>query len=249
MGVSIIVASINRHRELTRLLNSLTVFTNEPFEVIIVDQSKSLFKPSKKYKFPIIILSHSPGASASRNFGALYAHYETFWFLDDDCHVAPNSILSNLKVESLKFIQWAERPKPKFLIKFSKFSYLAKNIFIIRSSGAPFFMISKSLFEEIGGFDEEIGPGTRIRAGEDLDLCLRAIFAAVKYECFEIDFDDKIIIHHRLESLVGDKKLGYIMSRAFIYKKLNIKHLILLEFIFAMITLDFGKLKILWRYK
>ena len=57
----------------------------------------------------------------------------------------------------------------------------------------------------LGGFDERLGPGTRTRSGEDLDVLLRTVLdgAAVVYE------PAALVRHHHRDDYAGLRRMAY----------------------------------------
>ena len=245
MSISIIIATIDRHELLKLLLASLEKSRISKFEVIIVDQSKKLFSLDKVYDFPILILKHTSGASASRNFGAQFATNEYLWFLDDDCTLDASSEFNYLSNHMLYFVEWYERKKLNSLFVISYFVPLLRTIMFIRASGAPFFIINKKMFFDIGGFDTNLGPGCRLGAGEDLDLCLKSLQYLNKYYKNDYKYCKKILIHHKLEVHSTKKRNIYLESRIYVYRKLNIRLILIFDLIYSLVIFDFKRYRIL----
>lgn len=89
MRVSIIIPSVNRPRELDRLLLSLAAQTVAPREIIIVNQGGNIAdKLDERYNLPLtVIYVAPPSLTRARNAGVLAATGEIIGFLDDDCVV------------------------------------------------------------------------------------------------------------------------------------------------------------------
>ena len=177
LHISIVIASLDRHSELTRCLGSLDNALQGAiwlaFEVIIVDQSPTLYRAEREYSFPITVLAATAGASHARNIGLQHACGDYVWFLDDDAQVVRFLSVSpeQLHGGTILFAHWQERPcqARRWLD-----GGLLSSLWLIRTSGTPFYLLPRSLAGRVGGFDEQLGPGRAIAAGEDLDLLLRA---------------------------------------------------------------------------
>jgi len=245
MSISIIIATKERHELLGLLLQSISKSKISSFEVIIVDQSNITFSLEKKYNFPITILKHSDGASISRNFGAKYAKFNYLWFLDDDCTLNFNSEFNELSNHMLYFVEWQERKKSNYLFNLSYFHPLLRTIMFIRGSGAPFYIIKKSLFFDIGGYDSKLGPGCKLGAAEDLDLCLRSLQFINKYKKNDYRFLNKILLNHKLDIHSSSKRNVYLKSRIYVYNKLNIKYMQSFDLIYSILKFDFERYRIL----
>lgn len=95
MKISVIIPTINRSKDLKTLLDSITVQTLSPFEVIIVDQSdddktEKLLQTFKK-NIPVkYIHSSRKSLSHCRNIGIKNMEGEVAAFLDDDTQLMPD---------------------------------------------------------------------------------------------------------------------------------------------------------------
>lgn len=245
MSISIIIATKDRHELVKSLLTSISNSLISNFEVIIVDQSNILINLDAIYNFPILLLKHSAGASSSRNFGAKFAKNKFLWFLDDDCTISPFSEFKDLSNHLIYFTEWNERKKSNNLFILSYFFPLLRTIMFIRSSGAPFFIINKEMFFKIGEYDNNLGPGCRLGAAEDLDLCLRSLLYINKFKKNSYKFSKKIILHHKLEIHNKNKRNVYLESRIFVYKKLNNKSLLFFDLVYSLLILDFNRFRLL----
>ena len=96
MNVSVVIATINREKELKLCINSINSQTILPKEIIIVDDGnlnpeniKQVIADDIAYKYH---RKDKPSLSASRNMGAELAESELILFLDDDMILEPNYI-------------------------------------------------------------------------------------------------------------------------------------------------------------
>ena len=66
-------------------------------------------------------------------------------------------------------------------------------------------MFDRARLLRLGGFDERLGPGTRTRSGEDLDVLLRTVLdgAAVVYE------PAALVRHHHRDDYPGLRRMAY----------------------------------------
>jgi len=102
MNVSVIIATMNREKELGQCLDSVVRQTLLPKEIVIVDDG-NLNKEdiSKVILEPIEFKYHKknePSLSKSRNIGAKLAQSQLLLFLDDDVVLEPNYIEEIVKV-------------------------------------------------------------------------------------------------------------------------------------------------------
>jgi glycosyltransferase involved in cell wall biosynthesis len=185
---SLVVATVGRSEELTRLIESLLRQTCESFEVIVVDQNVDdrVHRILSRYDhLDVIHLRSELGVSRARNVGLNAARGEIIAFPDDDCWYPPDALESRLALldghpewhallgrsvdangeESMG--RWATRAGS--ITKLGVWtSVIAFNMFVRRS-----------VCQQIGGFDESLGPGagTPWGACEENDYILRAINA------------------------------------------------------------------------
>ncbi len=96
MQVAVIIATMNREKELKRCIDSISSQTVLPKELIIVDDGnlnqkniKEMIPDEIGYKYH---KKDKPSVSASRNIGAKLAGSEIVLFLDDDVVLEPNYI-------------------------------------------------------------------------------------------------------------------------------------------------------------
>jgi glycosyltransferase involved in cell wall biosynthesis len=191
MKVSLLMATLGRSRELERFLLSLDSQTHRDFELVVVDQNTDdrLDPVLRKYRerFPIVhIRTDRPGLSRSRNEGMKYLAGDTalLAFPDDDCWY-PRNLLAQVTgyleprdhVGGLSGICVTTRGTPRgrwarkatFISRYSIFGRCISFTMFIR----------KSLADQIGPFDENLGLGPAVPwpGAEDFDYLLRAALA------------------------------------------------------------------------
>lgn len=162
MSISIIIPTLNRPNQLLKLLERLNhIIVDE--EIIIVDDSSAsqdnLFRELFQFKIVYIKRGRKLGVSSARNVGANKASNPFLLFLDDDDEFSENWL--NGFRESLN-----DRPdlvfcnmvrvepngeKSKVKISDSRNGAMGDRIVI---PGA--WMLKKSIFEKVGGYDERI---------------------------------------------------------------------------------------------
>lgn len=89
MQVSVIICTRNRIEDVSNCLDSLTIQTHPPNEVIIVDSSdndlvSNLLKESRFKSLPIQYIHSNPGLTRQRNIGIDASHCDIVFFFDDD---------------------------------------------------------------------------------------------------------------------------------------------------------------------
>ena len=181
--VTAVVPTCNRPVLLRRALSSIAAQELPPAEMIVVDDgdvanehiTREAAEQSGLKGIRVIANSHAKGASGARNTGADLAASELLAFLDDDDEWLP-SYLS----QAVGQCNWSELDVvcTPLLCQFddgvdrlakSAPDRLAPDLFLTRNPGlgGSNLIIRKSLYREIGGFDESLP------SCNDLDLGIR----------------------------------------------------------------------------
>jgi glycosyltransferase involved in cell wall biosynthesis len=207
--VTVIVPTLNRGNLVIATLDSIIANHYPHFEMILVDQSTtdeteiaiSTYKNNASFQY---YRSASRGAGLARNIGLRKASSEYLLFTDDDCTVPPDWIEKMvLKLEqnpraALAFcsVLPGEHDSGKGVIP----HYIYKKFRVVDSIKAYHQSIGMSAglgarrlaLLELGGFDENLGPGSLFRSAEDHDLALRALFA----EWQVVETPETAVVHH-----------------------------------------------------
>lgn len=207
--LSIIVPVYNRPEELDELLASLVAQAYYDYELIIVEDGSS--RPSAhiidKYRTALpsveYVATPNGGPSRARNIGARYARGEYLIILDSDV-VLPAGYLSavdqQLATSQADAFGGPDAAAPDFSPMQHAVSYAMTSIFTtggIRGGRANTMEqfkprtynmgVRRSLFHELGGFNETM------RYGEDIDFSLRLIERGAKV-CL---FPEAFVYHKR----------------------------------------------------
>ena len=162
-------------------------------QVIVVDNGSQDRSVDIAKQFPVQVMEKRGGTiGAVRNFGAGFSTGEILAFVDADCVVAQDWVMSFLEYFENKnmevgIVGAAPRvPLDGNLIQRAWFSHRKDNfIGEVEYVGSANLIISRTLFNEVGGFDENI------TAGEDFDLCSR-----VKTTGYKVISDYRIVSYH-----------------------------------------------------
>lgn len=187
MKFSLVLATVNRTRELASFLESLARQTYRDFELIIVDQNldNRLIPICRAYqeKFPIIHLRSEAGLSRARNVGLYHATGEVIAFPDDDC-IYPRDLLERVAgflsvhpaVDGITGCAVRNDGRPCCGRWDRQSGFLNRWNVWIRGISITLFLRRK-VIEDIGYFDESLGVGanTPWGSGEETDLLLRAL--------------------------------------------------------------------------
>ena len=168
--VSIIIPALNEEELIEKTLLSLKKQNYRPIEIIVVDNGSTdrTKEIAEKYAAKVLFLAKR-GASRARNFGAKMARGKHLIFLDADTRMSREAVKNTVRALEKKWAGGMYRveyqsnnPKIKVIENLQNF-YLAR--------GKPFYIQSiytrKSIFEKIGGWNEEIS------FGEDVDMLKR----------------------------------------------------------------------------
>jgi glycosyltransferase involved in cell wall biosynthesis len=180
--VSIIVPVCNNPRDLEECLAALNASTYPNFEIIVVDDGSSTDETArvgKRMHASVLRLNRNAGPSSARNLGARDATGEILFFVDADVVVGPTAV--GRVVEMLErhpevaalFGSYDDAPRAPGLV--SQYRNLLHHY--VHQHGdvdaSTFWSacgaIRRSVFEELGGFDEKGFP----RCIEDIELGYR----------------------------------------------------------------------------
>jgi len=193
---TLLVPTINRTKELERLLNSVKETNYKNIEIIIVDQNdNSNVLDGIINNFPLLKIIHiksdRKGLSLNRNLGIKNSSYKWVTLSDDDAIYDKNYFeLLSSEIEKNKEIDiWVSNVRniedsnfytlaPKFRNK----NFRLRNFKQICSISLT---IRRDLFEEIGLFDEDFGVGSIYGACEESDWILRAYSYKAKLKLAE----------------------------------------------------------------
>lgn len=189
--VSIIVPVFNESKNLDKCLNSL-LSQNYPktrYELIVVDNGSTddSVNIAKNYTNKVFI-KEDVKVGGVRNYGAKQAKGEVLAFIDGDC-VASEKWLS----EAVGYLGdknvggvgggYLLRERPSWVERGWKLSS-AKETRKVKALAGGSFILSRSLFEKLGGFNEKINAGEDTKLSVDItDLGLDLWFLE---ECYVI---------------------------------------------------------------
>jgi len=218
--ISIIIPTYRRKEYLKQALLSAVQQTYQKTEVIIVyDGSRDNVKISNMINgVPIRVyhLDQHSGGAVARNFGVSKSRYDWIAFLDDDDIWAPDKLKK--QVEYITHNPEIEFVYNNHYIFDSKYricdrkilshhfscddSLFQKNLIIYSATGSTSsFLIKKSAFEKVDGFDNDMP------SAQDHDLALRLLKSGTHFYCipepllFYRDHQNKISmdLHKKLE--------------------------------------------------
>lgn len=235
MKFSLIIGTLNRPRAIKNCLESLETQTFQDYEIIIIDQSDDKVTKDlvKKVGDPRIIYKHVAykGLSRARNDALRVASGEYFCLIDDDAyydykyleiareHIEEKTVLSGYIFDNITVGPFAGY----------KDDYNHKTLpmrMIIRTCPSAALVIPMSLVKEVGGFDEQLGVGSKYAACEETDLIVRgiAIGYQVKY-VRELQLKHPFPIPETADKIDYIKGSSYYRGMGAFYKKHLDKHI------------------------
>ena len=156
MNISVIVPALNEESVIGKTLSNLTSH-HQPHEVIVVDggsrdQTRDIAIASGFAK----VISSEPGRARQMNLGAKQTSGDVLLFLHADTKLPKNALeIIRQKIENQSFKAGRFRLKfdeEKWLLRFFA-SYTRFHSF---SYGDQAFFVTRSLFDSIGGFREDV---------------------------------------------------------------------------------------------
>lgn len=189
--VSAVVCTRNRGDRVVATLESILANDYPCFEVILVDQSSerdteaavSKFCQDPRFRY---LPSATNGAGRARNIGLAAARGEFVLFTDDDCTVPRDWVATTVEILSsdsrtgLVFCSVVPPAEPFDGVVphhlYKKERQVRSLLACIASLGMGAGMsVRRQAAFHIGGFDEDLGPGSKFGSGEDHDLAIRML--------------------------------------------------------------------------
>lgn len=250
MRLSIIVCTRNRAHAIVKCLDSIaaSLFAAAPVdaEIVVVDNASTdnttltVQKWAETCSFPVnLVFEAKKGLSAARNCGIRAARGNLFAFTDDDCCLKKDYVSVALSYDKqdripvlrggrvelgdstdlplttqtnpnrLRWHRSSANPRP---------SHLGGGII----PGCNMLM-RRAVIDRLGWFDERLGAGSSVPAGEDTDYIFRAYLADIPIEYVP----DMTVYHfHGRKDLAEGKQLirNYVLGTGALYVKFNVRH-------------------------
>lgn len=205
--VSVVIASRNRPRMLRETIESMLEGDQLPDEIVVVDQSDEpdpgVASLGDERCSILYLPSSTRGLSAARNEGARRAGHEVLVFVDDDMYAAGTwlaSLLRALADSGARSVvtgrvaagqpEIAHAAVPATVAGESRAIYEGRLETDVLAGGN--LAIPRAALDEIGGWDERLGPGRPFPAAEDNDLGLRLLERG-----YRIVFEPEAALIHR----------------------------------------------------
>jgi glycosyltransferase involved in cell wall biosynthesis len=206
----LVVATVGRVSELSRLLDSLVAQTRGRLRVIVVDQNPDdrLNDALDGVRLDVLRLRSQPGLSRARNAALEHLTADLVAFPDDDC-IYPADLLARIadrlaegtELDGLtgRVVDADGRSSGSWK---GDRALLDRSNLWNRANSATVFL-RRELVERVGAFDEELGLGSgrSWHSGEEIDYLLRALDAGAR-----IEYDPSLVVEHPL--VPDDASLG-----------------------------------------
>jgi glycosyltransferase involved in cell wall biosynthesis len=203
MQVSIIISTKDRGQIFTEALRcALAAIEHIDGEIIVINDSKTSI-PAIPTEAESVTLVNNPksGVASARNLGASIARGDLLIFMDDDFIIPPESVGRIVKdsltePKKIHLYNWVYPPELQSKLLESQFGrYLHhfgftsvkgwlgneweenRDVFELKDGASYFLPIEKSLFQEIGGYNENFPHS----GAEDYDFIQRAKKAGIRF--------------------------------------------------------------------
>lgn len=203
ISLVVIIATNGRRSEfLVRCLQSLQDQESQADAVICASSTPNL--PAAALEFAQVVVDRIGGASSAKNLALAAIQSELVAFLDDDC-VADRRWLRLLRERfnhhgpELAGVTGGVLPTREGLYLVRSEPHSTQRTFASLSESVPPWNIGGGLnmcfrrrvLLEVGGFDSRLGPGSRFRSAEELDL-----FCRILARGYEIEYDPAALVYH-----------------------------------------------------
>jgi GT2 family glycosyltransferase len=197
LRISVVVPTSDRPDHLDRCLGSLTHVSYPDWQLVVVDQSKDDLSVAVMARWA----AHLPAtiwarlaiknASLARNEGVRLSNGDVIAHLDDDCAVAPSWLHevaaafernpdADMVMGSVRdAVRNPNLMVPSRLFTEERLCTPGAGIDKLHVMSASMY-VRRDFFEESGGFDLMLGPGSRFRQCQDFDLVYRLLAAGRK---------------------------------------------------------------------
>lgn len=211
---SVVVCTRNRTDDLARCLASLAPLADAGHEIIVVDSCPSDERTATLvagYSRVRYVREPRPGAGIARNRGLLAARKDFVAYTDDDAQADPSwlaSLLRNFEDPAVALVTGLTMPSelatPAQIwfeithgfnrgFERAEFDYFTMHPLAAGRVGASVNMaVRRKVLDEVGVFDEALGPGTPARCGEDHEFFYRILACGHR-----VVYDPSALVWHR----------------------------------------------------
>jgi glycosyltransferase involved in cell wall biosynthesis len=215
-GVSVIVCSRNRPEMLDNCLAAISAAMGPRDELVVVDSASrdaQTWQVAERYTDRVLRCGR-PGLSRARNAGLRMASRSIVAFTDDDCRPATDWLraLQNCFTDpQVSFVlgrvtaESAPGSAPASVHDVTEARVIDASVRLESVGHGANMAFRRAALVGIGGFDEELGTGSRLHAGEDKDAIWRLLTAGCcgRYE------PDAAVTHVQWRGRAAAVKLAY----------------------------------------
>ena len=232
--ILVTISTFERPEMIGRCVESVLAGTELPLEIVVVDQSRDerTREVLDSLRSELVRYEHHwpPSISGARNRAVELARGEYAAIVDDDCEM-PVDWITRLRSELERFdnpdvlygeIRDPAPPGPKALWV-SILEPAAPDMVLPAHPGymglGAHTVVRRATFLTLGGFDERLGPGTPLQAGEDVDYNYRLLKGGYR----AVTTPGIWVLHHqwrRQDSLPSDLGRRCFGQSAFLVKHL-----------------------------
>ena len=238
-AISVIVCTRNRASSLEQMLAAMSALNLDginDFELLIVDNGSVDHTRTVVEDFirtaPFraeYLLEAKPGVSFAKNYGLAAARGDLIMFTDDDCMVDPDWVKAAVRVFAGDLFKLVGGRVELFNKEHLPLT--------IKTSQAPETMTSvgqlfgflhganmafgRAVMEQVGPFDVQLGPGTKLHAADDTDFVYRAFISGVP-----VTYEPTLVVHHN-HGRSGNKE-AYRLMRGYAVATgaMTVKHML-----------------------
>ncbi len=201
MGCTVVIVTDGRKADLiVKCIESVSNQTYEDLETICVSAVESL--PERVLEKSRLIVERRRGASLAKNVGIRESGNDFIAFTDDDCICEPDwveNLISAFDNDRVGCVTGGTLPTREGLWYASSRFEEERHEFRKEDGFTPPWLmgagnnicVRKDVLERIGLFDERLGPGTRYRGAEDIDIFHRIIDTG-----YSLVYTPKAIVRH-----------------------------------------------------
>ncbi len=187
-GISVIVCSRNRPEMLDDCLAAISAAMGPRDELVVVDSASrdaQTWQVAERYTDRVLRCGR-PGLSRARNAGLRMASRQIVAFTDDDCRPTGDwtrALLRCFEAPDVSFAlgrvvaQSAPGSAPASVHDVTESRVIDATVPLENVGHGANMAFRRSALVGIGGFDEELGTGSRLHAGEDKDAIWRLLSA------------------------------------------------------------------------
>ena len=234
--ISVIIPTRDRPGDVARCVESVLACDHDAFEVIVVDQSERPARVPADSRV-VQIPTETRGKAAALNIGIAAARADLLAFTDDDCTVPSHwpqrleelfAHYPNVAMAFGDMVAIEHDPGQVYVPEWRMSEFeIVDGVRHGQSRGGAGANMSarRAMFEAIGLWDEQIGPGTRFRGSEEGDIIFRALTGGHSIA----RVPDLVVTHWGVRSYADGS--GQRLMRGYAYGKGAVigKHLRLLD--------------------